>query len=269
MGITTLMWTVLTQGAAMIGGSFYFRDNPAFTGGSPQAVYEELWERGRKQRLIQRCIVGGVLLVLGVKLFTPAWGLVIGLFGAGLDAALQWWKRAALSVWRKGQRGERRTTKVLRYCLEWRGYRVLHGRSVPGNGNADHLVISPTGIWVLGNRAWDPETQFALYGGRLFVGKDQGARTTANIARTAETIAELLSARLKTEIKVAPLLVVHGGRLPWRGLTADGVALQRVHRLPAWLPRHGNATYTEAEINAIAQAAIHTLPIGDHSIARR
>jgi hypothetical protein len=255
----------------MSGGSFYFRDNPAFTGGSPQAIYEELWERGRRQRLIQRGIIAGVCLLLAGKLLSPAWGVFLALLAAGGDAAYHWWRRSIVSVWRRGRRGEQRTARVLRFTLEWRGYRVLHSRSVPGQGNSDHLVIGPTGVWVIDNQAWDPETEFAVYGGKLFIGKDSGSRTAVQLQKTAEAITRLLSQELQAKIAVSPLLVAHGGRLPLRGLTGAGLTLLRVYRLPFWILRGGLAEgtrLTAEQIDAITQAAIHRLPIRGPIAAR-
>ncbi|MGI8328932.1 nuclease-related domain-containing protein [Actinomadura scrupuli] len=258
----------------MSGGSFYFRDNPAFTGGSPQAIYEELWERGRRQRLIQRGIIAGVCLVLAGKLFSPAWGVFAALLAAGADMAYHGWRRAILRVWRRGQRGEQRTARVLRFTLEWRGYRVLHGRSVPGQGNADHLVIGPTGVWVIDNQAWDPETEFAVYGGKLFIGKDSASRTAVRLQKMADVIAELLSRELQTGIRVSPLLIAHGGRLPRKGLTGSGITVLRVYRLPGRILRTGTGKadaggdlLTPEQIDAVTQAVIHRLPIRDHTVA--
>jgi hypothetical protein len=254
----------------MSGGSFYFRDNPAYTGGSPQAIYEELWERGRRQRLIQRGIIAGVCLLLAGKLLSPVWGVVFGLLAAGADVGYRWWRRAMLSVWRRGQRGEQRTARVLRYTLELRGHRVLHGRSVPGAGNVDHLVIGPTGVWAIGNQAWDPETEFAVYGGKLFIGKDSASRTAVQLQKMADVIAELLSRELRTEVDVLPLLLAHGGRLPGKGLTGSGLTLLRVSRLPGWILRHGrpkDSRLTTEQIDAVTQAAIHRLPIRGNTVA--
>ena len=268
----------------MSGGSFYFRDNPAFTGGSPQAIYEELWERGRRQRLIQRGIIAGVCLVLVGKLLSPGWGVLAALLAAGADVAYHWWRRATLSVWRRGQRGEQRTARVLRFALEWRGYRVLHGRSVPGQGNADHLVIGPTGVWIIGNQAWDPETEFAVYGGKLFIGKDSGSGTAVQLQKMADVIAELLSREPQTEITVSPL---RGYDVPVEVLQRDVAraaepstdvqrTLLRVYRLPGRILRHGNgqgdkvgAHLTAKQIDEVTQAAIHELPIRDHTVAAR
>jgi Nuclease-related domain len=256
----------------MSGGSFYFRDNPAFTGGSPQAIYEELWERGRRQRLIQRGIIAGACLVLVGKLLSPAWGVLFGLLAAGADAAYHWWRRVTVSVWRRGQSGDQQTARVLRFTLELRGHRVLHGRSVPGHGHVDHLVIGPTGVWAIGDQAWDPQTQFAVYGEKLFIGKDSGSPTAVQLRQRADAIAELLSRELQAEIDIIPLLIAHGGRLPAKGLTGSGITLLRVSRLPGWILGHGyreGSRLTAEQIDAVTQAAIHQLPIRDHNIAAR
>jgi hypothetical protein len=270
-------------------GSFYFRDNPAFKGGSPQAVYEELWERGRKARLIQRGFVAAVFLLAGARLMTPAWGVVFGMLGFGLATAWHWWMHSMHSVWLRGQRGERRTNSVLRYTLELRGYRVLHGRSVPDFGNLDQLVVGPTGVWVIGNQAWSPDTEFAVYGGRLFVDKALGTPEVPRLAEAADTVSRLITERLTgsttplaaqpaqaddaatgPRVSVKPVLTVYGGRLP-RGVVSEGVTLARSYRLPRLISRSGagQTRLTREEIQTITQAAIRALPIGDHTMVTR
>lgn len=272
----------------MSSGSFYFRDNPAFKGGSPQAVYEELWERGRRQRLIQRGIVAAVLLVIGDKLLSPVWGLGLALAGAAITTAVQWWLRAMHTVWLHGRRGERRTAGILRFTLEPRGYRVLHGRSVPGYGNLDQLVIGPTGIWAVGNQSWGPDIEFSTYGGKLFVGRDIGSPEISKLADAATTVAKRMSDRLadslqpvaadlaeQTEggpiqVTVTPLLTVYGGKLP-RDLVSEGVTLARSYHVSRIIARQkpGTPRLTPEEIELLRQAAIHALPIGDHTMAAR
>lgn len=269
----------------MSNGSFYFRDNPAFKGGSPQAVYEELWERGRRQRLIQRGIVAAALLVIGDKLMSPVWGLALALAGAGVTTLVQWWLRAMHTVWLHGRRGERRTAGILRFTLEPRGYRVLHGRSVPGYGNLDQLVIGPTGIWAVGNQSWGPDIEFSMYGGKLFVGREMGTPDIPKLAEAATTIAERMSDRLNgslqavtadritegdLQVTVTPLLTVYGGKLP-RGIVCEGVTLARSYSIPRIIGRQkpGTPRLTPEEIELLTQAAIHALPIGDHTMAAR
>ena len=63
----------------MFGSSIYLRDRVAFTGGSPQAVYEELWQRGRKGRLRTRAFLGTATLILCGLLVNAAFGIIMGL----------------------------------------------------------------------------------------------------------------------------------------------------------------------------------------------
>jgi hypothetical protein len=127
-------------------------------------------------------------------------------------------------------------------------------------------------VWVIDNQAWDPETQFAVYGGKLFIGKDSSSKTVVRLQKSADVIAELLSRELQDAITVSPLLTAHGGRLPRKGLTGSGITLLRAYRLPSWMRSHGNpdsSRLTAEQIDAVTQAAIHQLPIGDHTIAAR
>jgi len=265
----------------MPNGSFYVRDNPAFKGGSPQAVYEELWERGRKQRKIVSAVVAFAFFAIGLRITSPFTALGMGVAGFVGATAGQWYRRAMHSVWLHGRRGDQRTAKVLRYLLEPRGYRILHGRSVPGHGTVDQLVIGPTGVWVVNSYSWEPEAQFAMYNGRLFVGKDSGAPQITELASMAETVADLVNERLqqlpsrdgaaaRAQVPVSALLAVYGGTMPMRRLVSQGVTLCRSFQVPGRIRRGGSRTrLTREQIEDVTQAAVRALPIGDHTMATR
>ena len=58
------------------------------------------------------------------------------------------------SRWRRGAAGER-TTAALLEPLALAGWVVLHDRRVPGMAaNIDHLVASPSVLWVLDSKVW-------------------------------------------------------------------------------------------------------------------
>src|SRR3954447_289314 len=153
----------------MFGRSIYVPENPALIGGSPQAVHEQLWAQGKRRRLQVRGALAVTGLIIGTLLVTAWFGLLAAVVVAAADTLYYWRQRMASSVWRKGQRGERRTAAVLRLALEWRGYRVLQGRNVPGQGQIDHLVIGPTGVMLIDNQAVPPDTDIAAYQGTLYV----------------------------------------------------------------------------------------------------
>lgn len=251
----------------MIGRSIYVPDNPAFVGGSPQAIHEQLWAQGRRRRLQIRAALAVGALVIGTWAASLPWGLLAAAVVAGLDTLWHWRERAASSVWRRGQRGERRTARILRVFLEWRGHTVLHGRNIPGRGQIDHLVIGGTGVMVIQNEAVPPETEIAEYRGTLYVDERPGAKMAAELRETAQQTAEMLRQRLGREITVEPVKVIYGGDLRRGQVSAEGITMLRAHRLPAWIQRR-RVRYTPAQIAEIYEAA-STLPISRQALIVR
>jgi hypothetical protein len=249
----------------MIGKSIYLRDRPAFTGGSPQAVYEELWAQGRRERLRLRAILAGAALLLGGRLVSAVFGVLLALIVAGVDVLHHWWRRTSASTWRKGLTGDQRMNRLLRFTLERRGYRVLHARSVPGHGKVDQLVIGPSGVWLIENQAWHPDTELEEYGGKLFIDGRSGRLMTDKLHKMSATVAELLSERLQTDVPATALVAVHGGRLR-RTLNAGGISLLRAFHVPRWIRRQKWAPYSAEQVELITRAATHVLPIGSRGL---
>jgi hypothetical protein len=250
----------------MIGRSIYVPDNPAFVGGSPQAIHEQLWAQGRRRRLQIRGGLAVVALIAGTWVASLPWGLLAAIVVAGFDTLWHWRKRAASSVWRRGQRGERRTARILR-VLEWRGHNVLHGRNIPGRGQIDHLVIGGTGVMFVQNEAVPPETEIAEYGGTLYVDERPGATMAAEMRETARQTAEMLQQRLGRPIPVEPVKIIYGGDLRRGQLSAEGITLLRAHRLPGWIKRR-RVRYTPAQVAEIYEVA-STLPISRQALIVR
>lgn len=246
----------------MIGSSIYLRDRAAFTGGSPQAVYEELWQRGRKGRLRTRAILAAATLILCGLLVNAVFGIVMALLVASADAFVHWRVHHASSVWRRGLRGEERTNRLLRYTLERRGHRVLYERTVPEHGSADELVVGPGGVWLVHNEAWHPDAEISQHGGKLFIdGRTQSKLVGALTARSGAA-AELISRVAEVPVKVTPVMAVHGGRLRRTPFAADGIVFAPPLKLIRWMRSNPSADYSSDEVEAIARAAVHALPIG-------
>ncbi|HEY8478502.1 MAG TPA: nuclease-related domain-containing protein [Spirillospora sp.] len=246
----------------MIGSSIYLRDRAAFTGGSPQAVYEELWQRGRKNRLRIRAILAGATLILCGLLVNAVFGIVMALLVAAADTFVHWRIYHASSVWRRGLRGDERMGRLLRYTLERRGYRVLHERVVPEHGQVDQLVFGPGGVWLVHNEAWHPDTEISVHGGKLFVDDRTPTKFVRSLTARAEAAAEIISEAAEMPIKVRPVLAVHGGKLAKSPFAADGIVFAPPLKLIRWMSRNPNADYSPEEVEAIARAAVHALPIG-------
>lgn len=246
----------------MGGSSIYLRDRTAFTGGTPQAVYAELWERGRKTRLRNRIIFAVLTLILCGALVNAVFGIMTAVLVTVLDFYFHWRGYNASSVWRRGLRGEHRTDRLLRHTLERRGHRVIHARTVPGHEQADEILVGPGGVWLIHNEAWHPDTEIAPYGGKLFVDGRTQSKLMARLTGSAETVARLLSEETGEEVTVRPLLIVHGGRLARAPFEADGVVFATPLRMLRWIRRNPTADHSAEQVETLARAAVHALPIG-------
>jgi hypothetical protein len=250
----------------MFGKSIYVAENPALVGGSPQAVHEQLWAQGRRRRLQVRAGIAAAGLIIGTWAVNLWFGLFAAAVAAGVDALWYWRQRAASSMWRRGQRGERRTALILR-ALEWRGYTILHGRKTLDHGQIDHLVIGPTGVMIIENQAVPPETVIAEYRGTLYVDERPGRKMAAALREKADETAEMLRERFDGEVPVDAVSVVYGGDIRRGRVSAEGITLLRLRGLPGWILRQ-RVRYTPEEVAAIADAAT-TMPISRQAIVVR
>ncbi|MBO2457249.1 NERD domain-containing protein [Actinomadura violacea] len=246
----------------MLGESIYIRGREAFTGGSPQAVYEELWQRGRKARLRTRAILAVAALVLCGMLVNAVFGVVAAVLLASADALVHWRLYNASRVWRRGLRGVARMDRTLRLTLGRRGHRVLHGRVVPGHETADELVVGPGGVWLVHNEAWAPDAEISQHGGRLFINGRTQSKLVGGLTARAAAAERLISEKYGAPVTVTPMLAVHGGKLERAPFTADGIVFAPPLRLVRWMHRNPTAEHSAEEVEAIARAAVHGLPIG-------
>jgi hypothetical protein len=81
-----------------------------------------------------------------------------GLLGLAVAALVGWRLRFRPSeqarTWQRGAHGERRTARLLDR-LTRDGYVVFHDLAVSGSdANVDHLVIGPTGLFVIDSKQW-------------------------------------------------------------------------------------------------------------------
>jgi hypothetical protein len=251
----------------MFGSSIYLRDRPAFTGGSPQAVYEELWQRGRNRRLRTRAFLAAATLILCGLLVNAVFGILMAVLVASADVFVHWRVYHSSRVWRLGLRGEERMNRLLRHTLERGAHRVLYGRTVPGHDIADELVIGPGGLWLVHNEAWNPDSEISHHGGRLFIdGRTQSKLVRAITAR-AQAAAEAISRVAEVPVTVTPVLAVHGGRLVRTPFAADGIVFAPPLRLIRWMRRNPSADLSADEVEAITRAAVRALPIGGRHLS--
>jgi hypothetical protein len=187
---------------------------------------EELaaWMRNLAWRAPLVAAAGLAAQVLAARASLPrAW--LVGLAAAALAA---WWLRFRPSeqarTWQHGAAGERHTARLLDR-LTRDGYVVFHDLAVPGSpANVDHLVIGPTGLFVIDSKQWTGTVRQSA-DGLAWHNHYRLDRTLETVRWEAETIGQLLGTR------ITALLCVHGAHVHGGGLEAQGVAIVPAHLL--------------------------------------
>jgi hypothetical protein len=150
-----------------------------------------------------------------------------------------------------GPRGERRTARRLRRLVR-RGYVAFQDLGMPGSqANIDHLLIGPTGVFVIDSKQYSGRVQQTPDGHvwHNHYPLDQQLQTVRAEASTVETI---LGA------PVIPLLCVHGAGVAWGGLHARGVAIVPAGQLQTALGADSVLSAKQVTVLAgTAQARLH------------
>jgi hypothetical protein len=182
------------------------------------------WMRTLVWRAPLVAVAGLVAQVLAAQAGLPYGGL-LGLATAALVSRRLWFRPSEqVAAWRRGAHGERRTAHLLRR-LHRDGFVVFHDLAVPGSpANVDHLVIGPSGVFVIDSKQWS---------GSVYQGRNGLAwhdhypldRTLETVRWEARAISRILGTR------AAALLCVHGAHVQGGGLEAQGVAIVPAHLL--------------------------------------
>jgi hypothetical protein len=151
-----------------------------------------------------------------------------GLGGLVVAALVGWRLRFRPSeqarTWQRGAQGERRTARLLDR-LTRDGFVVFHDLAVPGSpANVDHLVIGPSGVFVIDSKQWT---------GSVHQGSDGLAwhnhypldRVLETVRWEAQVVGQLLGTR------TAAAVCVHGAHVQGGGLDVQGVAIAPAHLL--------------------------------------
>jgi hypothetical protein len=209
---------------------------------------EELaaWTRSLAWRAPLVATAGAVAQVLAAQVGLPWTGLV----GLAVAVLVGWRLRFQASeqarTWQRGAQGERHTARLLDR-LTRDGFAVFHDLAVPGSPtNVDHLVIGPSGVFVVDSKQWI---------GSVHQGADGLAwhnhyrldRTLQTVRWEARAIGRVLGTR------AAALLCVHGAHVQGGGPHAQGVAIVPAHLLRSALGY--DRVLSDAEVALLAATA--------------
>jgi hypothetical protein len=154
--------------------------------------------------------------------------------------------------WARGAAGEISTAALLEK-LPRRRWAVLHDLRLPASrANIDHLVIGPTGVWVVDSKAYRAALQARWH--KVLAGGV--AVDTSPVRWESEVVSRLL------EVRSRPLVAVHGHGLPARGRRCGGVrvlpaakVVRRLKRGALWRRR-----LSPSAVRALAERATAALP---------
>lgn len=180
-------------------------------------------------------------------------GMLFAVLAGAFGAIRIWAPRQSTVAWRQGAEGEER----LGYWLDQlsdEGFVVFHDRRVPASrANVDHLVIGPTGVFVVDAKNFNYD--LSLSKGILWTGKyPVKLSNTRNQAQRVEDA--LASSLLSRPLKVLPFICVVGtARLPHRTINVEGVRVVSDWRtLEAEILGH-RTVLTAAEVAALSRGA--------------
>ena len=187
----------------------------------------EAWKSERRARSRRLLLVVGPLTLVAVAVLAywasarlgleqlgpgrnwPLLGLALGTGGA----AMVLWPRYDPSRWARGAAGELATAALLEH-LPGRQWVVLHDLALPGSrANVDHLVIGPTGVWVVDTKAY--RARLEVRWRNVLVGSVP--LSTAAVRWEAERVSSVLG------VEARPIVAVHASGLPRRGRRCGGV----------------------------------------------
>lgn len=198
-----------------------------------------VWRRQRRarlRRLVLTVVVAGVALVaatiwagahFGAWPERPGGWVWPGLAVGSATFALVSWPRRDPDRWARGAAGEQATAALLARLAPSR-WTVLHDLAVPGSrANIDHLVIGPTGLWVVDTKAFRGRVE--AHGGGVRVGGVP--LSTAAVRWEAEVVSDRLA------VPARPIVALHGRGLPRRARRCQGVSVVAAARLTRRLRR--------------------------------
>lgn len=203
-------------------------------------------------------MVGGIAGWLIADRFIPQlrpWIAII--FAAG--AAFYFWpNRQTTDAYLIGAVGEERVGRELAKLPH--GYYVFHDIKIPGSkANIDHLVIGPTGVFIVETKAVTGKV--TLQAGSVYLNgrkRNYVEQAWREAVAVQKSISELAA---NQALDVHPLLCFTRAELPIFQTDIEGVALLG----PKGVRRHiskSQATLAEEHVAEIVTAASRTLPLG-------
>jgi hypothetical protein len=196
------------------------------------------------------CIAEGALLAFGgfwwwpLSLLAIAPVVLLGratLLGGPLDPV----------TLRSGIRGEERVADVLAE-LEDDGFRIIHDLDT-GRGNADHVIVGPTGVFVIETKDWGG--RFYRRGGRLMFNDKPADQVIGQVTAASLVVRERLE-RAGIDVWVQAVVASTRAKVSTGLMRFGHVTIAEVERLPE-LVRASKGSMDAETAERAAGAVLH------------
>jgi hypothetical protein len=210
------------------------------------------WMRSLAWRAPLVAGVGVVGQVLAGQAGLPRAGLVGLVVAVLVGWRLRFHPSEQARTWQRGAQGERHTARLLDR-LTGDGFVVFHDVAVPDSpANVDHLVIGPTGVFVIDSKQWTGSVHQSG-DGLVWHNHYRLDRALETVHWEAAALGRLLDTRIQ------PLLCVHGAHIDGGGVHTQGVAIVPAHLLRSALGYDRVLSDPEVEVLA-AMARVRLRP---------
>jgi hypothetical protein len=230
-----------------------------------EETYGDLVGDPEVQRWIRRSVAALALGLLFAILINIPVGLTVAILAVVVDVVLKKRKVSSVQAWRKPSVAGRKTERQLR-GMEKAGYRALHARAVPrddegvSDGQIDHLVIGPTGVYAVDSEKWDKRLPVrAMSHRKLFLGPFNKKERLDEARWESEQASRLISEKLGYEVPVQPSLAIYGPAISWKVLMVRNVDVYAGGRARNYLRRRPKIL-TSVDVDRIYDAAARVLP---------
>ncbi len=217
------------------------------------------------QQWLRRSVVAVVLGVLFTIVFGARVGILVAVIVIVADVVRRGRKESSVEAWRKPSVAERKTEKQLR-GMEKAGYRTLHARAVPmdddgiSDGQIDHLVVGPTGVYAVDSENWDKRLPVrAMSHRKLFLGPFNKKERLDEARWESDQASKLITGALGYEVPVQPSLAIYGPAISWKVLMVRDVDVYSGGHARNYLRRRPKIL-AAADIDRIFEAAERVLP---------
>ncbi|WP_198169593.1 NERD domain-containing protein [Herbidospora daliensis] len=156
-------------------------------------------------------------------------------------------------------KAQQRTSRRLKR-LSRSGFRMMNSWRIPGTDDrVDHLVIGPTGVFLVLSMSWDRRLAVRTQSRSGLTHGPFSQRPQLDEARRlARETGRLVNEKLGFDVPIRPSLAIYGPVIPWNVLEIDNVDVYQANRIARYLSKR-SVSLGAKEIDQIHRAVRNTL----------